>query len=178
MNDKLDEWTETINGIRAIYKGSLTYSSNWDNYRSVKIWNQLDLIAMNSYWTFGEKKTKEQPTVAEIKQTWAKIQNELLAFQKEQDKPILFSEVGWCSMANMAYQPWDYTIPASEAPLDLDLQRRLYEGFFETWYGRKELGGFSIWEWDPETGGPKDRGYTPKGKPAEDVLKAWLAKKW
>lgn len=177
MNNKVDEWTETIKKVREVFKGALTYSSNWDNYKAVKIWDQLDMIAMNSYWTFGTRE-KPQPTVEEIKAEWARIQKELLEFQKTQGKPILFSEVGWCSMANMAYQPWDYTISEREAPLDLDLQRRLYEGFFQTWHGQKELAGFSIWEWNPDGGGPKDRGYTPKGKPAEQVLREWLAKPW
>ena len=77
----------------------------------------------------------------------------------------------------MASEPWDYTV--EDVPLDLDLQKRLYLGVFETWYGNPHLGGFSIWEWPPAEGGPDDRGYTPKGKPAEQVLKEYLAKsKW
>ena len=31
------------------------------------------------------------------------------------------------------------------------------------------------WEWDANPGGPGDFGYSPKGKPAEDVLRAWFA---
>jgi hypothetical protein len=38
------------------------------------------------------------------------------------------------------------------------------------------LGGFSIWEWPPVEGGPTDRGYTPKNKPAERVLREWMSK--
>jgi hypothetical protein len=33
-----------------------------------------------------------------------------------------------------------------------------------------------VWEWTPGDGGPNDRGYTPEGKPAEQVLRQWLAK--
>ena len=172
---KVDDWTKTINQVRTVFKGKLTYSSNWDHYTSVKIWDQLDFIGLNSYWSLGKN---NKLTVAEIKQNWGKIQNELFAFQKTVGKPIFFLEVGWCSMANMADEPWDYTKDETEAPTDLALQKRLYEAFFESWWGRPELGGFSIWEWDPQGGGPTDRGYTPKGKPAEEVLKMWLGKKW
>lgn len=175
-NDMIDDWTDTINKVRATFKGSITYSSNWDNYTAVKIWDQLDLISMNCYWTFGKKGTNEQPSIDQIKVEWAKVKAEVLDFQRQHGKPVFFSEVGWCSLANMAFEPWDYT--KTEYALDLDLQRRLYEGFFQSWHGQKELGGFSIWEWDPDGGGPKDRGYTPKGKPAEQVLRAWLAKQW
>ena len=38
------------------------------------------------------------------------------------------------------------------------------------------LGGFSIWDWPPNSGGPEDKGYTPEGKPALDVLRDWLKK--
>jgi len=30
------------------------------------------------------------------------------------------------------------------------------------------------WEWNATAGGPTDFGYTPKGKPAEQVLRQWL----
>ena len=172
---KTAEWLTTIEKVREVYHGKLTYSANWDHYTAVKFWDQLDFIGMNSYWKLGKN---NQVTKDEIKENWAKIQEELFAFQAKVGRPILFTEVGWCSMANMAHQPWDYTIDEREAPTDLDLQKRLYEGFFESWYGKPQLGGFSMWEWTPGDGGPKDRGYTPEGKPAEKVLREWMAKKW
>jgi hypothetical protein len=58
----------------------------------------------------------------------------------------------------------------------MELQRKLYEGFFRSWWGDPRLGGFSVWEWPPDQGGKEDRGYTPKDKPAEGVLREWLAK--
>ncbi len=64
-------------------------------------------------------------------------------------------------------------------PIDLDLQKRLYQGFFESWHGNQHLGGFNVWEWSSAPGGPQDGTYSPKGKPAEKVLREWLAKpKW
>ncbi len=170
-----EEWIETIDKIRSVFKGKLTYSSNWDHYKSVTFWEQLDFIGMNSYWSLGKNKDVK---LDELKSNWTKIQGDLFTFQKTLGKPIFFLEVGWCSMSNMAHEPWDYTKDEDEAPTDLKLQERLYEGFFESWYGKPELGGFSIWEWSPGDGGNEDRGYTPKGKPAEEVLRKWFAKKW
>ena len=86
----------------------------------------------------------------------------------------MFLEIGWFSQANSAHEPWDYT--QDDQPIDLELQRKLYEGFFRTWHGDHRLGGFSVWEWPPGDGGKDDRGYTPEGKPAEKVLREWLAK--
>jgi hypothetical protein len=171
--DKLDEWTKTIKEIREIFKGQLTYSSNWDHYTAVKFWDQLDLIGMNSYWKFGSK-DNPQPTVEQIQNRWKEIQKDLLPFVERTKRPLLFLEVGWCSMANMAFEPWDYT--QTHHAIDPDLQKRLYEGFFRSWHGNPLLGGFSIWEWTPGDGGKDHRGYTPENKPAEHVLREWLAK--
>lgn len=171
---KLDEWTRTIKEIREVFKGKLTYSSNWDHYVGIGFWNQLDLIGMNSYWKLGDNSSA---TVVQIKQKWQDIQSDLLKFRKKIGKPLLFTEVGWCSLDNAAHEPWDYT-KVSES-INLDIQKKLYEGFFQSWYGNPELGGFMIWEWPPEQGGPSHKGYIPKGKPAEQVLRQWLAKpKW
>jgi hypothetical protein len=171
--EHLAQWRRTIEDVRRVFKGKLTYSSNWDHYTHVKFWDRLDFIGMNSYWALGDDR---DVTVEEIVRRWVGIQKELFAFQKKVNKPLLFLEVGWCSMSNMAHEPWNYT--RDEVDLDLDLQRRLYEGFFRAWHGRPELGGFSMWEWTPGDGGPEDRGYTPENKPAERVLREWLAKPW
>jgi hypothetical protein len=171
--DKLNQWTRTINAVRKIYKGQITYSSNWDNYTQVPFWNQLDLIGMNSYWKLGHDKNA---SVNEIMDNWRQIQRDVLAFTSRQGKPLLFLEVGWCSIENAASEPWDYT--QSNLAIDLDLQKRLYEGFFKVWYGNPNLGGFMVWNWEPGDGGENDKGYTPENKPAEKVLREWMGKPW
>ncbi len=170
---RVEQWHRTIKLVRSIYKGKLTYSANWDAYTRVQFWDQLDLVGMNSYYTLG---SDSRVSIEEIVQRWRAIQRDLLAFQKRVGRPILFTEAGWCSLANAASEPWDYT--RTTLPVDLELQRKLYEGFFKAWYGNPDLGGFMIWEWTPGDGGTEDKGYTPENKPAEQVLKQWLAKPW
>lgn len=167
----IDEWRHTIHDIRQTFHGQVTYSANWDHYQSIPFWEQLDLIGMNSYWKLGENK---DVSVDEIVRRWHDIQRDLFAFVHKTHRPLIFTEVGWCSLANAAHEPWDYT--KQEVPVDLELQRKLYEGFFRAWQGSPELGGFSFWQYTIGQGGPSDRGYTPIGKPAEQVLHEWLAK--
>lgn len=169
----LEQWTRTIQSVRKVFHGRLTYSANWDHYRSVPFWDQLDLIGMNSYWKFGDEKKNPNPTVEQIVSRWREIQSDLLPWVQQQGKPLLFLEIGWFSQKNVAYEPWDYT---RDQPIDLELQRKLYEGFFQAWWDNPYLGGFSVWEWTPGDGGPDDKGYTPENKPAEKVLRQWLAK--
>ena len=168
---RIDQWTRTIAAVREVFKGQITYSANWDHYTSIPFWDQLDLVGMNSYYKLGANR---EVTVEQIQARWKEIQQDLLAFQQRVGKPLLFLEVGWCSLANAAHEPWDYT--RQTVPIDLDLQKRLYEGFFHSWWGQPALGGFMIWEWTPGDGGESDRGYTPEGKPAEAVLREWFGK--
>ena len=180
------EWVNTIHAVREVFHGQLTYSANWDHYTSVPFWDQLDLIGMNSYYTLGNDRNV---TVDEIVSRWKDIQRDLLPFQKKVAKPLILLEASWCSMANAAHEPWDYTRTELEA--DNDLQKKLYEGFFRAWYRQPALGGFVVWEWPPGDGGKAVRenltedeynqavkGYTPENKPAQEVLKEWLAKPW
>jgi hypothetical protein len=170
----LDEWSQTIQRVRKEYTGQITYSANWDHYQRIPFWDQLDFVGINSYYTLGKN---DKVTVPDILKAWAPIQNDLHAFSRRVHKPIVMLEVGWCSMANAASEPWDYTVDEVKAPTDLALQKRLYEGMFQAWYGVPWYGGFMIFEWPAgDNGGPDDRGYTPLNKPAEEVLHAWLAK--
>jgi hypothetical protein len=165
-----EQWVETIHGVRQIYKGQLTYSSNWDRYQKVKFWKYLDLIGMNSYWTLGKD---SGANIDEIKGRWAEIQKTMFPFLEKEHKPVLLLEAGWCSLANAAKDPWDYTQDQLDA--DNDLQRRLYEGFFQSWWNKPPLAGFMIWEMHPG-GDATGKGYTPVDKPAEGVLKDWMAR--
>jgi len=188
--NKLSEWKKTIKKVREIYHGRLTYSANWDHYTSIRFWDQLDLIGMNSYYKLGDDRNV---TVAEIVSRWKDIQTDLLSFQQQIGKPILFLEIGWCSLANAADEPWDYT--QTDLNRDDELQKKLYEGFFQAWYQKPGLGGFMVWEWTPgdggnakepaeAEGGERDaynqqiKGYTPENKPAEKVIRDWLKKPW
>jgi hypothetical protein len=169
----VDQWEQTIAMIREKFHGKLTYSSNWDHYPAVKFWDKLDMIGMNSYWSFGTEDNPD-PGVDHIVDRWHEIQQDLFKFQQKVKKPIMFLEIGWFSQENVAYEPWDYT--KEEPKVDVELQKKLYEAFFKVWWNDPRLGGFSVWEWPPDAGGKDDRGYTPKGKPAEDVLKEYFAK--
>lgn len=168
---KVEQWRRTIADVREVFSGKLIYSANWDHYTSIPFWGYLDMVGMNSYWKLGANR---HVPVEEIKKNWREIKDDVLAFKKKVNKPILFTEVGWCSLTNAAHEPWDYTKMSED--VDLQIQKKLYQGFFESWYGNPNLGGFMVWEWPPDQGGPENRGYIPKGKPAEAVLREWMAK--
>jgi hypothetical protein len=167
---QIAEWTKTIQSVRDLYHGNITYSANWDHYASIPFWDQLDLIGVNCYYSLGDG---PNVTVAQIDAKWQPIHDRLVDFVASKGKPLVFLEAGWCSLANAAKDPWDYT--KTDLPADPQLQKRLYQGFFDTWEGDPHLGGYMIFEWEPN--GASEKGYTPEGKPAEEVLRAEFAKK-
>jgi hypothetical protein len=166
-------WVKLIEAVRPrFYGGKLGYSANWDHYRPVEFWDQLDFIGMTSYFTLADKK---DPTIDEIVKRWEPIKKDILAWQRQIGKPILMTEVGWCSQEGAAMAPWNYYQNQKATPEGLEEQRRLYEAFIQAWGNVPELLGAMWWEWDASPGGADDYGYSPKGKPAEQVLRRWFA---
>jgi hypothetical protein len=85
---------------------------------------------------------------------------------------LLFTEVGYYSELGTNIYPWDYT---RNKPISLEEQRRCYQAFADVWSESPELNGVFFWNWFGP-GGKLDKGYTPRGKPAECVLREWFAK--
>ena len=73
-------------------------------------------------------------------------------------------------MANAADEPWDYTKEdgAARSELAVKAVRRIFQGM--EW--RAGTGRIHDLAMDAQrAAGPEDRGYTPEGKPAEQVLR-------
>lgn len=168
-----DRWLALIEKCRARFWGGLLgYSANWDHYRPIQFWDRLDFVGMTSYYTLADE---DLPTVEELVERWLPIRQDILDWQQRVGKPILLTEVGWCSQAGTAQAPWNYYRNQRATPEGLEEQRRLYEAFIRAWHDTPGLLGVIWWEWTPAPGGPGDFGYTPRGKPAEQVLRQWLA---
>lgn len=167
-----DHWRRLIAEVRKhFYGGQLGYSANWDHYRPVEFWDALDFIGMTSYYTLADD---DNPSVAELVERWRPIREEVLAWRRAIGKPIVFTEVGWCSQSGAAQEPWNYYHDQRATPAGMEEQRRLYEAFIRTWSDTPGVMGTIWWEWTADAGGPGDYGYTPKNKPAEAVLRRWF----
>lgn len=166
------KWHAVIAKAREhFYGGKLGYSANWDHYRPIEFWDKLDFIGMTTYNTLAEK---PNPTVDELIAKWQPIKRDILAWQNGVGKPIIMTEVGWCSQEGAASAPWNYYQNQNATPEGLEEQRRLYEAYLRVWADTPELLGVIWWEWDMSEGGATDFNYTPKNKPAETLLRAWL----
>ena len=165
-----ERWRELIDKVRAEYKGRLAYSANWDHYRPITFWAQLDMIGMTTYYDLTGGK---EPTVERLKESWRPLKNKILEWRNANypKHPIIFTEVGWPNQTTCAQYPWDY-YRAKDKP-DPEAQANCFEAFFETWMDEPAVAGYLVWEWRNHPGqatGPEDTSYVPCGKPAEKVI--------
>lgn len=168
-----EEWLEVVRQVRQRYRGKLTYSANWDHYQPVKFWHALDLIGMTSYYKLSDTLC---PPVDSLVEAWQPIKQNILDWQKDIGKPILFTEVGWCSQEGASIEPWNYYHKQEATRKGHLEQRNCYEAFMRVWSDVPQVGGVIWWEWTTYGGGKDCYNYTPKDKPAEKLLRDWFAR--
>ena len=163
-----DRWYHLISGVKKKYKGKLVYSANWDHYEPVSFWDRVDYMGVTAYNELTKSKDAGEP---ELTTAWRAVREALVAFAAKIDRPLIITEIGYTSQDGAAVHPWDYTL---RAPIDLEEQRRCYAAFVAAWRDEPRLAGVFFWQWWG-AGGPEDGSYTPRGKPAERVLKTWYS---
>ena len=172
------QWSTVIGNVRAAYRGLLTYAANavsaGDVFTSVSFWPQLDLAGLDAYTPLTDK---YNPSRAELVQGWSKNrngENMVAAFrnwQASHGKPVVFTELGYRSADGAARAPWDWE---AAAPYDPAEQADCYEAAFQVWSKQASwMQGILWWSWDVPMPSPNDSGYTPRSKPAEQVLRTW-----
>lgn len=73
-------WQKLIQEIREVYKGKLTYAANWDEFKRVVFWKDLDFIGIDAYFPLSAKKS---PTIAEYELGWKGHKAAILKVQKQ-----------------------------------------------------------------------------------------------
>lgn len=171
--DVKKQWFEPIvKEVRKRFDGRLIYSGNWDHFRKVKLWSLVDDIGVCGY--FGLTSRKKAPPLYELVSGWRDHRTVLSRWTQSLKKKLIFTEVGYMSQRGTARAPWD---EGARRKVDLEEQRRAYEAFVRVWNGAPQLTGAYFWNWYG-WGGPKDRSYTPRRKPAAKVLSWWYGGRW
>jgi len=171
LESHTEHWRRLIQDIRKVFPGRLFYSANWDHYKNIEFWGDLDYIGLTTYHQLSEK---PGPTLDQLIEAWRPIKKEILDWQATVGKPIIFTEVGWCSQEGASVEAWNYYHKQVATPAGHEEQLRLYKAFMRTWEDVPAIGGVIWWEWTESPGGKDDYNYTPRGKPAEAELRRWL----
>ena len=161
-------WKKLIGEVKETYSGKLTYAANWDDYKDVPFWKELDYIGVDAYFPIcvsSDSKYKEMCA------SWKKYSAVLGQFSKEQGLKILFTEFGYRSLAGTTKAPW---VSDTKGKCDLNEQNNGYKAIFETVWKEDWLAGGFVWKWfhnHESHGGKKNLGFTPQNKPAEETIR-------
>ena len=165
------EWREIVAAVRAVYGGPLTYADNQVEYApdAVTWWDAVDFIGQDAYPTLTRI---VEPTADDLLAGWVSFRAKLQSLAERWGKSLILTEIGCRSIHGGAQNPWDWQ---RQGLVDLAVQANFYEAACRAVEGRSWLRGLYWWQWspDPDDGGPADTGYTPQGKPAEEVLRSW-----
>jgi len=161
-------WKSLITKIRKVYQGKLTYASNWDEFKRVDFWDQLDYIGVDAYFPLTESKS---PTVQELETGWKLHKEQIQTIQSKYGKPILFTEFGYRSINYTGKEPWDAN--RVEGSVNLEAQANGLQAIYNQFWKEKWFAGGFVWKWflkHEKVGGENNNRFTPQNKPAEKLL--------
>lgn len=162
-------WNNLIAEIKEVYSGKLTYAANWDEYKRVPFWDQMDYIGVDAYFPISESRT---PTISEAEMAWDPWIEELAGVAKQWDREVIFTEYGYRSVDFAGKEPWKSD--REMTTVNLEAQSNLTSALFNRMYEQPWFAGGFIWKWfiDHENvGGPTNNQFTPQNKPVERLVK-------
>jgi len=172
LDGDLAHWRPLVERMRALFSGPLMYSANWDHYRDARLFDLVDEIGVVAYFNLREPDGSSD--VPALTARWRSLRREIESNLASFAKPFVLSELGYRSRAGSTAAPWD---EVKGGVPDLDEQTRAFQAFREAWtasgQAQSRLAGLYVWNWYGY-GGPATTGYTPRGKPAVDVVRQIL----
>lgn len=169
VKERPEFWKNLIDEIRKEYSGKITYAANWDNYQNVSFWDRLDMIGIDVYFPLSESK---QPNVQELEDAWEPIKSKVLYLVDSVQKPLIFTEYGYRSIAYTARGDWKNK---EVKELDEKAQLNAYQALYNSWWKEEQFAGGFLWKWFPADSLYRERGregrFSPQGKIVEKVIK-------
>ncbi|MEN8965019.1 MAG: glycoside hydrolase [Polaribacter sp.] len=168
VKNRPEFWRKLIKQIRAVYKGKLTYAANWDEFKRITFWNELDYIGIDAYFPLSDNKT---PTVQDFEEGWQEHKKEIITLQKKIKKPVLFTEFGYRSIHFNGKKPWEAN--RVRGAINLKAQVNALQAIHNQFWKEDWFAGGFVWKWfhaHERVGGEKDNRFTPQNKPAEKLL--------
>ena len=141
--DHADQWRALIAEVRKVYDGPITYAANWSDYKRVSFWDALDVIGIQGYFPVTEV---ESPTAADIRDGWRRIVGELRDYGQEQNRNVVFTELGYNQSYAAAARPWDYDSDGDGARA---VQELCWRAALEAIDAEPRIVGALLWKWFP-----------------------------
>ncbi len=175
-HERPEYWRSLIENIRSVYRGRLTYAANWwEEYEQIEFWDLLDYIGVQAYFELTDQPS---PTDEMLAEGWKPHIEVLSDLSMRLDRPILFTEIGYRNVDDAAAKPWRW--PSQDeigrVKPNNTLQTQLYTVFFHELWDETWFSGAILWKWhgDREQRRTSPLGFTPQGKPAEEIIRQWF----
>lgn len=160
-----------IADVRAVYRGTLTYGASWNHVDEVPFWGALDAIGVHLYAPLS---TDPAASEAQLRAGLEPALDRLAALSRAQQRPLWITEVGFTSTPASFVRPWVWPDAQRSARADPRDQARALRVTLSALGARPEVEAIHVWKWftDPDTREEGAIGFSPRGKPAEAVLRA------
>jgi autotransporter-associated beta strand protein len=170
-------WRTTIAGVKSRYAGQLSYAANWGNPavgESIAWWDALDYIGIDAYYPLT---AQDNPPLGQLISAWsgraAQIEAWRSSLPTNQQKPVLFTEVGYCSQSGSNKAPYS---DANSGVVNQAEQANCYEALLSQLWGVKPwFQGAYWWNWEVAAHPGDTLRYTPQDKLAEEMMKSYYA---
>jgi hypothetical protein len=163
------EWRATIDAVRAVFGGTLTYAASWDEAHLVPFWGLLDQVGVDFYFPVAARNAASR---FELLAGWAPWVERLERLHARTGKRILLTEIGYRSVDGAGQAPYAFE---STGAIDLGEQADLYWAALQALSDLPWMEGLDWWNYLADgSGGPADGDFTPFGKPAAlELGAAW-----
>ncbi len=167
-----------IRELRRIYKGSITYSANWDDVEHTLILAELDVIGVNAFYPLADKDGAPFETLLE---GGKRVQARVRELAEIWHKPVLFTEIGYTTRRDPAIRPWEWPDSMKGVVIDEVAQADAYRALLAPLLDEPRFMGFFVWRVyaDPDDVSQEaEWGFSPRGKLAELVVRDAFAASW
>ncbi len=168
VTERTNYWQILIDRVSEMYQGPLTYAANWDEVEGFPLWKRMSYIGLDGYFPLC---SNSSPTLHQLQSAWTTHKDMLAGLSASVERPVLFTELGYCSSSTCAAEPW---LEDRGATRDEGAQAMAYEAFFRVFEREPWYAGCFIWKWFADGGGREEghgMGFSPQGKEAMEVLK-------
>lgn len=166
--DMAPRWRALAARVRQAFGGAILAVVNHDALGARLPWEAFDRVGVSAYFSLS---TDPDATEETLVVGWSRAAARLETFAERVARSVFIAEVGYPSLDGAAIAPWDVTLGA---PVDLEEQRRCFAALERNLPLMPSIDGLIVWAW-LGAGGRHDRWYTPRGKPAEEVVRRILS---
>ncbi|NOU31705.1 MAG: hypothetical protein HOO96_27705 [Polyangiaceae bacterium] len=167
-----------VHDVRAIYKGPLTYSANWDDVDDTVILGDVDVIGINAFYPLAEKEGADLRT---LREGGERVRSRVQKLASNWQKPVLFTEIGYTTRKDPAVKPWEWPDAMKNVVVDQKAQADAYAGLLGPLLEEPAFAGFFVWRVyaDPDDVSQEaEWGFSPRGKLSELVMRDAFRARW